>query len=65
MIATCFRAEAPEDAARIRWEIDWPVTFGIMAATALAARLAAAVVIGNQVVAIVDWVAAGADPGDR
>lgn len=58
-------AKAPEDTIGLAWVVDRPVTFRAMTATATTAGFAAAVIIGDQVVATVAWIVAGANPGHR
>jgi len=64
MVGTVLGAKTPEYAAAVRREIDRTVAFGIVTAASLTDRFAATVVVGNQVVAIVERVAACPHPGN-
>ena len=58
-------AKAPEDTIGLARVVDRSVTFRAMTATATTAGFPAAVIIGDQVVATVAWIVAGANPGHR
>ncbi len=62
MIGACLRTETPENAGAVRREINRAIAFGVVARAALANALAAAVVVGDQVVTVVGRIVAGANP---
>lgn len=65
MVSALLGAEAPQDHAGIGWVVNGPVPLGVVATATLANRLAATVVIGNQVITVVDRIAAGTHPRNR
>src|SRR5581483_6647961 len=58
-------AHAPVHVVALRRVVDRPIAFVAIAVALLAERLAAAVVVGDDVVLAVGRIAAGADPRDR
>ncbi len=57
-------SKTPQNIITLGWEVHWLVTFGAVAKAAQANGFAAAIVVGNQVVLIINRVATSAYPGD-
>lgn len=64
VIGTMVDTEAPDYAVGIGREIHRFIALGVMATTALAYGFATTVVVGDQVIAIIDWISARSDPAD-
>ena len=62
VIGTMLRAKTPGHAGILGREIQRLFAFGTMAIATVASCLAAAIIVGNKVVLIVDRVATGANP---
>jgi hypothetical protein len=64
MVGMTLRTEAPENVVTFGWKIDGSVTLGAMTETTCANVLAAAIIIRDQVILVVNGVAAGPYPRD-
>lgn len=65
MIGIGFSANTPVDIVTLWWIVDRFVTLVAIAETFTATRLAATIVVRNDVSLAIGWVLTGADPGDR
>ena len=64
VIAGVLGSKTPQYCIAVAIKVDGLVTFCVMTATARANSLAAAIVIGHQIVTTIDRIAAGTDPCD-
>lgn len=64
MVGVALRTETPEDIVALAGEIDGSVTFSAVTEAAGADRLAAAVVIGDEIVLTVRRIVTGSHPGN-
>lgn len=63
VVAGVLGAETPQHSAAVAVEVHRLIAFGVVASAASTNSLATTVVVGHQVITVINWIVAGAHPG--